>query len=808
MSTLIGGRPAVDPATHYKECQIHGLPTDWWGKANAFSTALGMEPGRGKLLMRFYDLNSLDLNSEHDLTFSGTDKAHKYTFKRITVRAAECISPGGAGAPNAVFLVDVSDRREDLAKIPIDKAYNVSALDGTEFLANTLNGGAAWTWQGIVDNIVTALGLSTSEFVLPFTPQGQPENLTYWGVFAWYALNDVLDRIACAVQYDGATDTFSIVRLGVADSEASAELAVLEKTRTWDGYPFDPVRAWRPEKVRVRFHRRPRPTDGSTPYYNVDITLPATTGVIVGTYALLEDDATALGATGAPTNAATLATRAQERADDWIRKRRDYGRRLLKVFRDFEPDVPGKVLGSTIGRVGFDDRGGPMRTEIKAVPDSVLEKWRALNNLHPWFPPDASDGGGGGGGNAACAGKAWWLDAQALIDAASQNDPVRVLTLEVFSGAAGGRCDCIPEQFTPTAASPYDGVHQLFWDAGTASWIGTRLVRSCCSCGLIKFTIVNNTAGGNTWPPITGTLTLAVTCDSSSPKTYELRYLPECSTPLKAWFAAHGPKLCTDDPDPIICPNEFYLSLECDDCAIPNLEDCNQCQEICEPSLYVVHGSGFGGTRTVYNQDWPLEKSGDCQWEVTCGGITVTMTLGPTGTNNTTQMTVAFAGAAGGGATFQYNEPEEIVGQGANVECFADHTVPWLSGDDPNDPPSVVVEALFCETCADFCASINYSAMAASVSNQTGDCSCVALSLASFVAGASATFGLTGCANNVQLHVRCNQGRLRLDISGSAFQSFSEVSLSKDPFVWVVDVCFTGGGFDPCGGCFRITFTD
>jgi hypothetical protein len=393
MATSLGGLPCVDPTNHYRQCIERRLPVNWWGQANAFSFGLGREPGRGKLLMRYKELSALDMTTDHDLTFTGTDPvANVYTLQNLTVNAAECLSPGASGDDDAVFLVDVADRRNNLAKIPIDKGYNVSSEDGTAYLTNTKNGGSNWTWQTMVNDLVTALGLSTGSFTLPFTPHGTPENLTYWGSYAWDALCNVLDRIACAVKYDPAADTFSIVRLGSTDATAAGVMSDLDGIRTWDGYPLDPSRAWRPEKIRVRFNRRPRPTDGSSPYYNVDVTLAATTGVVSGTYVILEDDLTALGATGTPTNSATLSTRATERSDDWLRKRQSFGRRLLKVYRDFNPDVPGSVLGSTVGQVGFDDRGGPFRTEIVSRPDDRLEDWRAIKELPRWFPQPVATG--------------------------------------------------------------------------------------------------------------------------------------------------------------------------------------------------------------------------------------------------------------------------------------------------------------------------------------------------------------------------------------------------------------------------------
>ena len=392
MATHLGGKPCIDPATLFRECQNREppIPTEpWWGRANGFDLApVGREPGQGWLLMREEEFAALAKTADHKLKFSGTNSKHVYTLDPITILGAQTVTPSYDGDPNSIFLVRVADRRHHLAKVPTDKAFNVRKADGTGYLTQTLNGGVAWTWQTIVNQLVTELGLNTAEFVLPFTPDAPPENLSYWGSFAWAALNDVLDRIACAPQYNPEEDDFSVIQLGASDTDSTNAQSQSRKERTWDHYPVDPVRAWRPEKVQVQFLRRPRPTDGSTPYYSVDVALTATTGVVAGTFVQLKDDLTAIGATGAPSNAAACSTRATERAADWLRKRSEFGRPLLKVYRDFIPDVVRRVPGATVGNVALDDRGGPMRTEIGSRLDMRLENWEPLSILPPWFPGD------------------------------------------------------------------------------------------------------------------------------------------------------------------------------------------------------------------------------------------------------------------------------------------------------------------------------------------------------------------------------------------------------------------------------------
>lgn len=436
-----------------------------------------------------------------------------------------------------------------------------------------------------------------------------------------------------------------------------------------------------------------------------------------------------------------------------------------------------------------------------------------------WIEPDggaqgyvivqASAAAGDATGPIPCTPHGWLVDKQALIDRFSDNLPKGVLSVEIYPGETGSRCECIPEQFTENAVQPYDGIAQAFYVSGTDTWDLTRLVTTCCSCAFLQIELPDNDGTADTWPPVSGTLTLNEACDATA-ASYVLRY--QCSTRDAVVFAAAGPKLCTDDPAPVICDNAFYIVVRCDDCAYENVL-CEECSEVCNsslsgPPIFRVTASGFTGGDDVYNGTWYLWFVEDCEWEVTCGGITITVALTPTGTNDTTQLTVTFTGGANG-AVFQYNSPEIIVGVGTNVTCFEEHTAAWVSGNDPTQPASVTVTPIYCEPCDDLCPLIDFENMTADVISSTGDCDCVVLTWASFVAGLSATFGLTGCDNNVQVHVRCAGGRLRVDISGSATQSFAEVSLvvSSTVFEWTVDIGFVGDPLDPCAGTFRVVFS-
>lgn len=395
MGFTFAGRPCLDPAALLRECLDRGLPSSAWeGKANVYRVQNGREPGRGHLLLTRADLDAIDQTKAHDLeVFDGSHP--KITLKKITLLSAVCVLPGADADPDAAYLCEVADRRHFLARIPVDRAFNLKKADGTGHLSATTNSGTAWTWQGVASTLVTALGLPT--LTIPFTPHGTPENLAFYGGWAWAALNDVLDRLAVGLDYDPTADTFSLVRLGgasLSEVEDVPELKRLLPDRVWDGRPYDPARAWRPEKVRVRFPRRPLPTGGTSPFYAKDVTLGAKAGVEAGTYVQLDDDLTAVGATGTPSNASTLDARAQERADDWLRKRLKYDRPAQIVVAGHPAAAGKEIVGKWYGRAAWEDRGAGMKAEVGAAPDGALERWRA-----PVPPAAAGAGGDSGGGD-------------------------------------------------------------------------------------------------------------------------------------------------------------------------------------------------------------------------------------------------------------------------------------------------------------------------------------------------------------------------------------------------------------------------
>lgn len=297
---------------------------------------------------------------------------------------------GAESEEDNIYVVELQDKRFELLKIPISKAYNLVSGDGTAYLNVTMYQGPpasgvtpplrAWTWQEMFKDIWDLLGIGTAP-TLPFTPHGTPENFDFYDSFAWTALNYLLDRIGCTIVHDPTDSTFTIYRLGTTTSQTGKDAvdgtATDAALRCWDEYPVRVDRGLRPEKIRVLFARYPGPNDGSDPYYAKDITLSAPTApesVIAGSFLTLEDDMVALGPVGTPSNDSVLQARAQERADDWKRKYENSEKPFVRQYRGWRYRLV-KALGPKYTSCGYEDRGAGFRSQIISGP--TVDRFRA-----------------------------------------------------------------------------------------------------------------------------------------------------------------------------------------------------------------------------------------------------------------------------------------------------------------------------------------------------------------------------------------------------------------------------------------------
>ncbi len=304
--------------------------------ANGLWCPGGKAPARAWLLMRRADYDRIDPYATNlELSFEDVEgNGGKITLKGLTVVQARCVTRGISSDPDAVYLVEATDKRGILANkwfaYPTLSQYNaVSPAYPSQFYSGTLHAGVPFTWDYLVSDLwnqmTTFLGAYPG---LPSAPTGTPENYVFPGVSAWGALNHVLDHLGMAVSVDlTKASPYGIVFLGQADSTFSAlqasSIGVLE-----DDLEYQDVGSGRvPGQVVVLFHRRNEfyGTEETirrdsfqwqtTPLYSVTVPAPAEFSSAVGTAYLWDDFSVRFDIDGAPlpADATTANTIAAER---------------------------------------------------------------------------------------------------------------------------------------------------------------------------------------------------------------------------------------------------------------------------------------------------------------------------------------------------------------------------------------------------------------------------------------------------------------------------------------------------------------
>lgn len=386
MSFVFGNRPCYCPKKALEAAQRHGLPAELWLRKNpnSFLTSLGGAPGRGALLMMLADLyegfgvDSLIVTPSPD-KFRDLVITDPYGGKPLTIKdllivgCMEAVTPGHKNDPNTLYLVEVADERwlyYDRGK-PLEKAYNLRSDADGSLVTDTLNGGVEWTWQQILTDIWPA-SLGTCP-TLPFAPDGTPGGFWFHEETPLQAVDYLLTRLCCALRRDPSTGDYTIVQLGHAfDNPAIAVLEKHDALRIWDRNPFVSRTGAYPEKIRVQFRVKPPYDDGKPAFYEIDKDVtPVAAEVAEQTYLLLEDDLAALWDGSNFTNDAALEARADERLEDWTRKRHFCDWSEARTYSG-ACDLTD-ALGSNWIRLGWEDRDGRgLQTSIASasVPGS------------------------------------------------------------------------------------------------------------------------------------------------------------------------------------------------------------------------------------------------------------------------------------------------------------------------------------------------------------------------------------------------------------------------------------------------------
>lgn len=389
----LGGLSCLDVAQERENARLLGFPLNAWGpRANCLVNPLGPSPARGLVLMLRSSLDSLDRTALHDLVMEDSQK-NRATAKNLLIVRAFAATPGYRDDPDAAFWVELADKRHSAQATPLNASYNVKDTAGGSYLSASRNSGADWTWTTMLTSLWTAAAKLGSWPGLPFTPDGTPEGFSYFGWSAYAALNDVLERISCALRWEPSTDTYTIVRVGATDTTASLALTASDKKRLFDAEPIEPARANIPYYCRVHFpvQRITADTTGASPYYVVDVTDPSgtSTGVETGTYALVFDELSAqYDSGGSLTNSAALTNRANERAADYFRRAR-----LGRLERTYTGILSDTALtpGAQLKETAWLHRGNGLVTALGRFP--------GMDGSPLDYGPDV-DGNGAGGGNS------------------------------------------------------------------------------------------------------------------------------------------------------------------------------------------------------------------------------------------------------------------------------------------------------------------------------------------------------------------------------------------------------------------------
>ena len=176
-------------------------------RANSLYVPSGRWPARGWILMRkadFQNINpystSLQLNADDFDNLS-------LTFGHLTVVQAFSVSTGLSTDPDAIYLVEITDRRGVLwnqwFQWPTTSSYNAlaPAYPGLYYSASR-NGGADWTWNTMIQDLWQQMPLLGPYPGLPVVPTGTPQDWQFPGASSWEALNNILDLIGCVITAD------------------------------------------------------------------------------------------------------------------------------------------------------------------------------------------------------------------------------------------------------------------------------------------------------------------------------------------------------------------------------------------------------------------------------------------------------------------------------------------------------------------------------------------------------------------------------------------------------------------------------
>ncbi len=371
MAISFDGYPCYDPTAFRESCLNASpqLPLDWYNKVNRFDCTDGTEPGTGAILMLRGDLELLDINQLHDLTF--TDHFGKsVTLKSLMVAGPTiCLDPTRTTEDkNTLHYVPIADVRHFFKLTAINAGYNLRITPTGNYAIETTGGSnVPYTWDNIWEALWEALDEDFAGDMpfLPSTPEGTPDNFAFFGMTVMDAIKIFLARCAFQLVLDPIGDKFYVVELGENQPQLDQSLTGLLPYRIWDIEPLAPSFGRVPSTVQVFFRKSPTRAYGNAPELSVSIDADSPVDGESGTV-IIHDDLLANYSGTKLLNNVEIQSRAAERAETFFRERRQwYKDPLRKVYSGAHSVItPGQMIEA----VSWYDLGRGTMTEIKRRP--------------------------------------------------------------------------------------------------------------------------------------------------------------------------------------------------------------------------------------------------------------------------------------------------------------------------------------------------------------------------------------------------------------------------------------------------------
>jgi hypothetical protein len=258
----IGGLDTISPREMAAAAGAQGFPAQFYGRANSITIPIGFDPGVAYLLVPRTTMDGLDPDAEHTITWLMSRDGALVTTAFLNWTICDARLQGIDGDEKAAYLLTLRDRRQKLKQAAvINTAYNVSVpapcgieVDNRRWIEATLNAGALWTWQEMLDDVWALLGIAGTCPVLTWTPPHEPDTWRFHGIQAWDAVRMICDACQCTVAplADGSGYEF----IGFEALQSTTYLTVLASRILLDEKPKDPCGCELPAALKIVFPTR------------------------------------------------------------------------------------------------------------------------------------------------------------------------------------------------------------------------------------------------------------------------------------------------------------------------------------------------------------------------------------------------------------------------------------------------------------------------------------------------------------------------------------------------------------------------